>query len=61
MEYEIKQVRLAMPINAFKTATVDRGKEFACYSSVEKDLDIKVFLLIHILHGKEAVMKIPMD
>ncbi|NFF81623.1 IS30 family transposase [Clostridium botulinum] len=43
MEYAIKQVRLAMPIDAFKTATVDRGKEFACYSSVEKDLDIKVF------------------
>lgn len=43
MEYAIKQVRLAMPIDAFKTATVDRGKEFACYSNVEKDLDIKVF------------------
>ncbi|WP_286675536.1 IS30 family transposase [Clostridium sp. ZBS18] len=43
MEYAIKQVRLAMPIDAFKTATVDREKEFTCYSSVEKDLDIKVF------------------
>lgn len=43
MEYAIRQVRLAMPIDAFKTATVDRGKEFACYSNVEKDLDIKVF------------------
>lgn len=43
MEYAIRQVRLAMPIAAFKTATVDSGKEFACYSKVEKDLNIEVF------------------
>lgn len=38
MEYAIRQVRLAMPIAAFKTATVDRGKEFACYSNEKSNL-----------------------
>ena len=28
---------------AFKTATVDRGKEFACYSNIERDLNIPFY------------------
>ena len=30
-------------LGAFKTATVDRGKEFACYKDIEKDLNIDVY------------------
>lgn len=31
------------PKEAFKTATVDRGKEFACYPIIESDLGIPVY------------------
>ena len=31
------------PKNTFKTYTVDRGKEFACYSQVEADLKVPVY------------------
>lgn len=35
MENAIRQLKLATPEKAFKIATVDRGKEFACYSVIE--------------------------
>ena len=31
------------PKDTFKTYTVDRGKEFACYSKVEADLKVPVY------------------
>lgn len=31
------------PKEAFKTATVDRGKEFSCYVIIETDLGIPVY------------------
>ena len=31
------------PKETFKTYTVDRGKEFACYSKVEADLKVPVY------------------
>jgi IS30 family transposase len=32
-----------LPDNAFKTATVDRGKEFACYNNIERAINLPVF------------------
>lgn len=43
MEFAIKQIASMYPSAALQTATVDRGKEFACYQRVEKDLKIAVF------------------
>ena len=31
------------PKDMFKTYTVDRGKEFACYSKIETDLKVPVY------------------
>ncbi|MBM7634244.1 IS30 family transposase [Geomicrobium sediminis] len=38
MESAIKSLHTLLPSGALKTATVDRGKEFACYSRIEADL-----------------------
>jgi len=43
MERAIKRLHAILPKNAFITATVDRGKEFACYSNIERDIDLPVF------------------
>lgn len=45
MEKAIKQLYLVLPQNAFKTATVDRGKEFACYKNIENEdeIDLPIF------------------
>jgi len=43
MESAIKQLHAVLPKNAFKTATVDRGKEFACYNKIERDINLPVF------------------
>jgi len=43
MENAIIQVRSAMPANAFKTATTDRGKEFACYQSVKDKTGLTLY------------------
>ena len=43
MEYAIRLATSMLPKKAFKTATVDRGKEFSCYSIIERDLDILVY------------------
>lgn len=43
MEKAIAQLYSALPTNAFKTATVDRGKEFACHQRVENELGLKLF------------------
>ena len=43
MEKAITQVRTAMPAQAFKTATTDRGKEFACYESVREKLGLSLY------------------
>lgn len=39
----IKQLATQMPKEAIKTFTTDRGKEFACYKEVEKNLKIPVY------------------
>ena len=39
----IHQLYEHFPENVFKTYTVDRGKEFACYSKVEADLKVPVY------------------
>ena len=39
----IKHLHAVLPNNAFKTATVDRGKEFACYNNIENDINLPVF------------------
>lgn len=43
MEKAIKYVASLYSIDTFISATVDRGKEFACYEQVEKDLPIHVY------------------
>lgn len=43
MEYAIRLIANTLPNAAFKTATVDRGKEFSCYPIIEKDLNIPVY------------------
>ena len=43
MEGAIKQLHSALPSNAFITATVDRGKEFACYNNIETDISLPIY------------------
>ena len=43
MENSIKKLHSILPANTFKTATVDRGKEFACYKNIENDINLPVF------------------
>ena len=43
MEWAIKRVNMSLPNGSFITATVDRGKEFACYSKIEEDLKIPIY------------------
>ena len=43
MENAVRFVANILPKKAFKTATVDRGKEFACYSNIERDLNIPFY------------------
>jgi len=59
MEKAIIQVVETLPFNAFKTETTDRGKEFACFQSIQDKLGITI-LLIPTLHGNVAAMKTPM-
>lgn len=39
----IHELYECFPKDTFKTYTVDRGKEFACYSKVEADLNVPVY------------------
>lgn len=43
MEQAIQTLYKQLPTGAFQTATVDRGKEFACYNTIEQDTDIQVY------------------
>lgn len=43
MESSIKQLFTSLPHGAFKTATSDRGKEFACHQRVKKQLGLQVY------------------
>ncbi|KJB84494.1 integrase [Paenibacillus sp. E194] len=43
MEEAFDQVAKAYPKAAFQTATVDRGKEFACHKKIEEAHDIQVY------------------
>jgi len=43
MENAIKYLFEVLPKNVFKSATVDRGKEFSCYSEIEKSLKIPMY------------------
>ncbi|EZH64368.1 integrase (plasmid) [Bacillaceae bacterium JMAK1] len=43
MESAIKSLHQLLPSGALKTATVDRGKEFACYSRIEADLPLRIY------------------
>lgn len=43
MEQAIEQVFKLLPDNAFKTATTDRGKEFACFKTIEDRLGIILY------------------
>ena len=43
MENAITQVCTAMPYKAFKTATTDRGKEFACHGAIREKLGLPLY------------------
>ena len=43
MAQTIRYLYSVLPEAAFKTATVDSGREFACYSIIEKGLGIKIY------------------
>ena len=43
MEKAISQLYAALPIRAFVTATTDRGKEFACYQSIQEKLGLTLY------------------
>ena len=43
MKEAIRSLNESLPQGAFQTATVDRGKEFACYPYVEADLGISMY------------------
>ncbi len=43
MEMAIQQLYHALPDGAFMTGTTDRGKEFACYRSIEESLGLPLF------------------
>ncbi len=43
MENAIKQLFIALPQGAFKTATSDRGKEFACHQRIKEQLGLQVY------------------
>ncbi len=43
MEAAIGQLRQSLPAGSMQTATVDRGKEFACFPIVEKNLKLRMY------------------
>ncbi len=43
MEKAICHLHAALPTGAFKTGTTDRGKEFACYPSIENKLGLPLY------------------
>jgi IS30 family transposase len=43
MKSAITRLYTTLPKGAFKTATTDRGKEFACYEAVKEDLDLTLY------------------
>ena len=43
MESAIRLFAGMLPKDAFQTATVDRGKEFSCYTEIEPDLGIEFY------------------
>ena len=43
MENAVRFVANILPKKAFKTSTLDRGKEFACYSNIEHHLNIPIY------------------
>lgn len=43
MEVAIKYLYSVLPKKTFKTATTDRGKEFACYDNIKKDLNLTLY------------------
>lgn len=43
MERAICQLHAALPAGVFKTGTTDRGKEFACYQSIENKLGLPLY------------------
>jgi transposase, IS30 family len=43
MQKAIEYLRTLLPLEAFKTATADRGKEFSCYKNVKEKLGIDLY------------------
>ena len=45
MYRSISEIDERYPVNTFKTYTLNREKEFACYFKVETDLNVLVYFL----------------
>ncbi|PNZ13305.1 IS30 family transposase [Staphylococcus simiae] len=43
MEYAMKELISVFPNESIKTITVDRGKEFSCYKSIEEQFGIDIY------------------
>ena len=43
MEEAIRKIVCKFPKGVFQTFTIDRGKEFSCYWSIEQELNIPVY------------------
>lgn len=43
MHYAITELFKRLPTGTFKTATTDRGKEFACHEEIKKELGLTLF------------------
>lgn len=43
MEWAFEQLANRFPKGTFKTATVDRGKEFACHETLERNFGVEVY------------------
>lgn len=43
MEIAIKRLYKTLPMGAIKTATSDRGKEFACYSNIKDEIGLTIY------------------
>ncbi|SCT35227.1 transposase [Staphylococcus caeli] len=43
MEIVIKKLISSLPTGTVKTITVDRGKEFVCYKTIESQFEINIY------------------
>ncbi|RFA33381.1 hypothetical protein CAI16_14995 [Virgibacillus dokdonensis] len=60
MEQAIRTLHERLPDGAFQTATVNRGKEFVCHSSIEQKMDNQVYFAVPYSSGRMVAMRMQM-